>query len=177
MHQLFLYNLVKILHKQLKKSHNSLYGTPVHLTKVLNGGSDTRGEALPVTWNYCYSIFTSSNIDLDKIHKAATWQCRQVFVTGPVKIGHVDYQNLTTFQTFVTHNFLLQYGMATKFSEIVHNLTGFPTHLTETKYYISVLRYVSPNHMVYFSPHALFSQAQSHLILTHMQHVNSAWPL
>ena len=26
-------------------------------------------------------------------------------VTGPVKIGHVGSQNLTTFQNFVTHNF------------------------------------------------------------------------
>ena len=49
--------------------------------------------------------------------------------------------------------------MATQYSEIVHNLTGFPTHLTELKYYISVLRYVSSNLMVYF---ALFLQAQSH---------------
>jgi len=72
-------------------------------------------------------------------------------------------QNLTTFQTFFTHTFLLQYGMATQFSEILHSLTGFPTHLTEPKYYISVLRYVSSNHMVYFSKHALFLQAQSQL--------------
>ena len=90
-------------------------------------------------------------------------------MTGPAKIGHVGSQNLTTFQTFVTHNFLLQHGMATQFSEIVHTLTGFPTHLTEVtepKYYISVLRYVSSNHMVYFSPHALFSQAQSQIRIT-----------
>ena len=85
-------------------------------------------------------------------------------MTGPAKIGHVSLQNSTTFQTFVTHNFLLQYGMVTQFSEIVHNLTGFPTHLTEPKYYISVLRYVSSNNMVYFSPHALFLQARSHII-------------
>jgi len=57
--------------------------------------------------------------------------CKFKFVTGPAKIGHVGSQNLTTFQTFVTYNFLFQYGMATQFSEIVHNLTGFPTHLTE----------------------------------------------
>ena len=57
------------------------------------------------------------------------------YVTGPAKIGHVGSQNSTTFQTFVTHNFLLQYDMATQFSEIVHNLTGFLTHLTESKYY------------------------------------------
>ena len=75
-------------------------------------------------------------------------------MTGPAKIGHVGSQNLTTFQTFVTHNFLLKYGIAIQFSEIVHNLTGFPKHLTELKYYTSVLRYVSSNHMVYFSPHA-----------------------
>ena len=88
-------------------------------------------------------------------------------MTGPVKIGHVGSQNLTTFQTFVTHcythNFLLQYCMTTQFSVIVHNLTGFSTHLTEPTYYISVLRYVSSSHMVHFSSHALFSQARSHL--------------
>ena len=89
-------------------------------------------------------------------------------VTGPVKIGHVGSQNLTTFQNFVTYNFLLKYGMATQFLEIVHNLTGFLTHLTQPKYYISVLRYVSSNHMVYFSPHALFSQAQSQLYTTNL---------
>ena len=61
------------------------------------------------------------------------------YVTGPAKIGHVGSQNLTTFQNFVAHNFLLQYGVAPQISEIVHNLTGFPTHLTD---YISVLRYV-----------------------------------
>ena len=66
-----------------------------------------------------------------------------IYVTGPTKIGHVGSQNLTTFQTFVTHNFLLQCGMATQCLEIVHNLTGFPTHLTQPKYYISALRYVS----------------------------------
>ena len=58
------------------------------------------------------------------------------YVTGPAKIGHVGSQNWTTFQIFVTHNFLLQYDMATQFLEIVHNLTGFPTHVTEPKYYI-----------------------------------------
>ena len=72
-----------------------------------------------------------------------------IIVTGPAKTGHVGSQNLTTFQTFVTHNFLLQYGMATQFSEIMHNLTGFPTHLTKPKYYISVLRYVSSNHDIF----------------------------
>ena len=61
---------------------------------------------------------------------------QSIYVTGPAKIGYVGSQNSTTFQTFVTHNFLLQYGMATQFSKIVHNLTGFLTHLTETKYYI-----------------------------------------
>ena len=83
-------------------------------------------------------------------------------MTGPAKIGHVGSQNLT-IQTFITHNFLLQYGTATQFSEIVHNLIGFPTHLTEPKY-ISVLRYVSSNHMVYFSSHALFLQARLHIL-------------
>ena len=55
-------------------------------------------------------------------------------MTAPAKIGHVGSQNLITFQTFVTHKLLLQYGMATQFSEIVHNLTGFPTHLTKPEY-------------------------------------------
>ena len=41
---------------------------------------------------------------------------------------------------------------------------GFPTHLMEPEYYISVLRYVSSNCMVLFSPHALFSQARSHIM-------------
>ena len=87
-------------------------------------------------------------------------------------MGHVGS---TTFQNLVTHNFLLQYGMATQFSEILHNLTGFPTHLTEPKYYISVVRYVSSNHNVYFSPHTLFSQARSQIhiyqLLTSDKHV------
>ena len=52
-------------------------------------------------------------------------------MTGPAKIGHLGSQNLTIFQTFATHNFLLQYGMATLFSEIVHDLTSFIKHLTE----------------------------------------------
>ena len=71
---------------------------------------------------------------------------------------------MTTFQTFSSHNFLFQYGKATKFSELVDNLFDFTKFLTESKYYISVLRYVSSNDMVYFSPHALFSQARSHFI-------------
>ena len=84
-----------------------------------------------------------------------------VFVTGPAKIGHVGSYNLTTFQTFGSHNFLFQYRTATKFSRFFDNLFGFTTLLTESKYYISILRYVSSKDMVYFSPHALFSQARS----------------
>ena len=80
-------------------------------------------------------------------------------MTGPAKIGHVGSKNLINFQNFVTHNSLFQYSMPAQFSESVHNLTGFLTHLTEPKYYIVVLTYVSSNHMVYFSSHALFSQA------------------
>ena len=52
--------------------------------------------------------------------------------------------------------------MATKLSRFVENLFGFTVLLTESIYYISVLRYVSSSNMVYFSPHALLSQAQSH---------------
>ena len=85
-------------------------------------------------------------------------------MTGPAKIGHVGSQNLSTFQSFGSHNFLFQYGTATKFSRFVDNLFGFTTLLTESKYYISVLRYVLSNDMVYFSPHALFSQAQSQMV-------------
>jgi len=50
-----------------------------------------------------------------------------IFVTGPAKI------NLTTFQNFGSHNFLFQYGTATKFSKFVVNLFGFTTLLTESK--------------------------------------------
>ena len=53
--------------------------------------------------------------------------------------------------------------MAPKFLRVVDNLFGFNKLLTESKYYISVLRYVESNNMAYFSPHALFSQARSHL--------------
>ena len=53
------------------------------------------------------------------------------YVTEPAKIGHVSPQNLTTFQTFGSHNFLFQYGTATKISELVDNLFGFRTLLTE----------------------------------------------
>jgi len=81
-------------------------------------------------------------------------------VTGPAKIGHVNFKNLTTFQTFGSHNFLFQYGMDTKISELFYNLFGFKTLLKES---ISVLRYVLSNDMVYFSPHALFLQARSHM--------------
>ena len=49
--------------------------------------------------------------------------------------------------------------------KFVDNLFGFTTLLTESKYIISVSRYVSSNDMVYFSPHALFSQAQSQIII------------
>jgi len=62
------------------------------------------------------------------------------------------------------HNFLYQYGTATKFYRFVDNLFGFTTLLKESKCYISVLRYVSPNNMVYFSPHALFLQAWSQIV-------------
>jgi len=57
--------------------------------------------------------------------------------------------------------------MATKISECADNLFGFITLLAESKYFISVLRYVSSNDIVYFSPLALFLQARSQLILIH----------
>jgi len=75
----------------------------------------------------------------------------------------VGSQNLTNFQTFV------QYGLATQFSEIVHNLTSFLTRLTEPKCYFSELRYALSNYMVYFSPHALFSQVWSQLFWHNVQ--------
>ena len=57
-----------------------------------------------------------------------------VFVTGPAKIGHVGSQNLTTFQTFGSHNFIFKYGATIKISELVDNLFDFTTLLTESKY-------------------------------------------
>jgi len=75
-------------------------------------------------------------------------------VTGPAKIGHVGSKNLTTFQTFGSHNLLFQCGTATNFSASINNLFGFKKLLTEFNYYISVLRYFSSNdivaHMPYF---------------------------
>ena len=53
--------------------------------------------------------------------------------------------------------------MATKYSRFVDNLFGFNKLLTDSKYYISVFRYVESNNMEYFSPHALFLQARSHM--------------
>ena len=72
-----------------------------------------------------------------------------------------------TIQTFGSLNFLFQYGTATKFSRYIDNLFGFTTLLTESKYYISVLRYVSSNDIVYFSPHALFLQARMFVRINH----------
>ena len=60
--------------------------------------------------------------------------------------------------TFYSNN-----STATKFFKFVDNLFGIKMLLTESKYCFSVLRYVSSNDMVYFSPHALFSQARSQL--------------
>ena len=84
-------------------------------------------------------------------------------MTKPAKIGHLGSQNLTTFQSFGSHSFSFQYG---KISELVIIFLGFTTLLTESKYSISVWRYVLSNGMVYFSPHALFSQAGSQMVLT-----------
>jgi len=56
----------------------------------------------------------------------------------------IDY-----FSIFGSHNFLFQYDAATKFLKFVDNLFGFATLPTKPKYYISVLRYVSSNDMVY----------------------------
>ena len=89
---------------------------------------------------------------------------RSIYVLGPTKIGHVNSQNLTTFQIFVTQLFTPIWYGHTIFSDCAYLITGFPTHLTEPKYYISELRNnISSNHMVYFSPHALFLQAWSHI--------------
>jgi len=67
------------------------------------------------------------------------------------------------FLNFWLSKLLFQYGMAIKFSRFVDNLFGFTTLLKEFKCYISVLRYVSSNDMVYFSTHALFLQARSQI--------------
>jgi len=63
--------------------------------------------------------------------------------------------------------------MATNFFRFVYNLFGFTTLLTESKYYISSLRYVSSIEMVYFIPHALFSQARSHLAARLLENFSS----
>jgi len=55
-------------------------------------------------------------------------------VAGPAKIGHVGSQILTTFQSFGSYNFLFQYSMATKISELVDNLFNFTTLLTEPEH-------------------------------------------
>ena len=117
--------------------------------------------------NTCIIQFIEYTLpEIDMATKSGHCWCKlSIYVTGPAKIGHVGSQNLTTFQTFGSHNFLFKYGIATKISELVDNLFGFRTLLTESKYYISALRYVLSNDMVYFSPHALFSQAQSHIAM------------
>jgi len=110
---------------------------------------------ISISKSFIFSATVSEIIFMLLFIHNSDWACRN------------SSQNLTTFQTSVTHNFLLQYGVATQFLKIVHNLTGFPTQFTEPKYYISELRYFSSNHMVYFSPHALFSQGRSYITLWH----------
>jgi len=69
------------------------------------------------------------------------------YVTGPAKIGHVGSQNLTKFQNSGSYKILFQHGTAIKKSELVENIFGFTTLLTESKYQISELRYVLSNDM------------------------------
>jgi len=69
-----------------------------------------------------------------KMKSYSSYTCKCAYVTGPAKIEHVSSQILTTFQSFGSHNFLFQYGMATKVSDFVDNLFGFTTLLTESEY-------------------------------------------
>ena len=84
-----------------------------------------------------YIFVNIRNIPYTSMMRQHSLNCSQVlvlYVTGPAKIGHVGSQNLTTFQTFIFHNILFQYGMAIKISEFADNLFGFTTLLTESKY-------------------------------------------
>jgi len=65
----------------------------------------------PLTWQNAQGTFRSSLWS-----KGPVVSYSVPYVTGPAKIGHVGSRNLTIFKTFATHNFLLQYGMATQFS-------------------------------------------------------------
>jgi len=58
-------------------------------------------------------------------------------VTKPAKIGHLGSQNLTTFQSFGSHNFLFQYGMIAKISELADNFSW----LYNTAYRIQILNF------------------------------------
>ena len=85
-------------------------------------------------------------------------------VTGPAKIGHVGSQSLTTFQTFGFHNFLFQYGTATKFQSLLIIYLASKHCLQTIQLNFSIEIYVLSNKMVHFSPHALFSQARSQFV-------------
>jgi len=72
------------------------------------------------------------------------------------------------FSNFGSCNFLFQCDTATKISRFVDNLFCITTLLTENPNtpFQHWDNYVSSNDMVCFSPHALFSQARSHMTLT-----------
>ena len=62
-------------------------------------------------------------------------------MTRPAKIGYVDTQNLSTFQTFMTHNFLCSYHITMYFSALTKCLVGCIIQVTDCIYSIVVLRY------------------------------------
>ena len=62
-------------------------------------------------------------------------------MTRPATIGYVDTQNLSTFQTFMTHNFLCDYHITIYFSTLTKYLVGCIIQVPDCIYSIVVLRY------------------------------------
>ena len=63
-------------------------------------------------------------------------------------------------QTSITHYFLYHYAMVMQFSALNKNFIGFIMQFTECKQSVPVLRY---DLWCSLCPHALFSQARSHM--------------
>ena len=112
--------VVKPLNKIIKRLDKSLSKHKV-LFRISEWIIETYELSPPPVWNKmaansededCWVESKHSLLQIDKL----SYSTVVLYVTGPAKIGHVGSQNLTTFQTFVSHNFLLQYSMATQFS-------------------------------------------------------------
>ena len=67
--------------------------------------------------SFLYNKLTIASFWTVTVGNICDWTCEN----RSCGLSKFDY-----FSNFVTHNLSLQYGMATQFSEIVHNLTGFP---------------------------------------------------